>query len=461
MSLSSIAAKTVGMRIIDIARKTKALEVYKQLKATERLSIDELEALQFDRLGKLLMHCQQNVPFYQQQFREYDFNAENFHSPSDIECLPILTKDVIRTNFSELKAKNFERFRPRIKQTGGSTGQPLRLYHDELSHSTMWANIYRGFGFGGYELGDKYLIIASGSSGSLLPKKLRFCMPLYFFFQNSLVIPSYYLEQDYAKKIADLINKKKPKFIYGYSSSLSVFARSIAGSGEKVKGLEAIFTTADMLYPRQRKLIEETFGAPIFDNYGCPEAGLMTFECEVHDGYHYNMESCFIEIVDQDSDGVGRIISTNLTNYAFPIVRYDTGDVAAINREDHCSCGRSHNKVVSLLGRQRDILTLSNGRMVHGAFFNNFSTFYNNNFIERYQIIQTAIDQIEVHVQLEEGYSLDQLAHLTGELESVLDNLVEVTLIEGEFRESELSRKHRTVVSDVDNIWTGDEAAVR
>ena len=180
----------------------------------------------------------------------------------------------------------------------------------------------------------------------------------------------------------------------------------------------------------------------------------MTFECEEHDGYHYNMESCYIEIEGQDDQGVGRVISSNLTNYAFPVIRYDTGDIAAINRLGLCACGRSHSKVVSLLGRQRDILTLSSGKMVHGAFFNHFAGFYDNTSIQRYQIIQTSIDRLEVHLQLGRGASLDELGYLKRELETALDDLVSVELIENEFRESSLSRKHRTVISDIDNIWT-------
>ena len=453
MSFSSIFSRYVGLPIVDMARKTHALDELRKLKKSEYLSIDQLEVLQFEKLSNLLLHCQENVPYYTELFSKHGFDAKNFKATSDLEVLPVLTKDDIRSNFEQMKARDFDSYRPRIKETGGSTGQPLRMYHDELSHGTMWANIYRGFGHGGYQLGDKYLTIASGS---LVPKKLRFGMAAYFFLQNSLIIPGYYLEQDYMKQILDLIKTRKPRFIYAYSSSLVSLARAISGENRKVEGLKAIFTTADMLYPDQRKLIENVLNAPVYDNYGCPEAGVMTWECQLHDGYHYNMESCLIEIVDQDSEGIGRIISTNLTNYAFPIVRYDTGDIARIERSGKCECGRSHNKVKSLLGRQRDILTLSNGRMVHGAFFNHFQAFYDSKAITRYQIIQKSLDQVEVHLQLEDNASMSDQQHIKKLLEQALDGLVNIELIEGDFRISSYSNKHRVVISDVDNKWTTD-----
>lgn len=451
MNISSLLSRHIGLRIIDFARKTNTVPAFRDLEKTEFSSIEALEELQLHRLKLLLLHCRDNVPYYTRLFQKSGFDPETISSADDIQCLPILTKEDIRAHFDDFKATDFEQYRPRIKETGGSTGQPLRLYHDESSHGTMWANLYRGFGFGGYKPGDKYLTIASGS---LLPKKLKFGRNFYFLFQNSLIVPSYHIGPDYLSEIVSLIERKKPRFIYGYSSSLVGLARLAKSSGVTISGIEAVFTTADMLYPDQRELVEEVLSTQVFDNYGCPEAGLMSFECTQHNGYHHNMESALIEVVDQDESGAGRLISTNLTNYAFPIVRYDTNDIGRVKRSGLCPCGRSHNKITALLGRQRDILTLSNGRMVHGAFFNHFPGFYDHDAIERYQIIQTDIDRLEVHVQLQSGTELTDISALSREIEIALDGLVKVSLIENEFRESSLSRKHRTVISDVENIWT-------
>ena len=451
MNIRNYLSGTIGLRLIDVARKTHTCDVLKELKRTEFSSLEELEVIQLDKLRRLLIHCKESVPFYQQLFKECDFDPVKMTSVSEVEQLPVLTKDTIRQNFDQLKAGNFHQYRPRIKETGGSTGQPLRLYHDENSHGTMWANIYRGFGHAGYQPGDKYLTIAGGS---LLPKKLKFGRSLYFWLQNSLVVPSYYLEKGYSQELAGLITSKKPKYIYGYSSSIYQFTKYLQESDTRIDCLDAIFTTADMLYPQQRKVIEEVLGAPVFDNYGCPEAGVMTWECEHHDGYHYNMESCFLEILDRDSSGAGRVISTNLANYAFPIVRYDTDDIASLEHTGKCTCGRSHSKIKSLIGRQRDIITLPGGNMLHGAFFNHFPAFYDNDRINRYQIVQTEPEEIEVHIEPVTGCKLEELSYIGDELTKALGNEVRIRLIEGDFRESSISRKHRVVISDVDNIWT-------
>ena len=441
----------LAFRAVDFARKTRALAEYDTLKNTEFSSLGELENLQFERLKKLLVHCRDHVPFYQKRFESAVFDPGNMTSPAELDAIPILTKQDIRDHFEDFKAEGFERFRPRAKETGGSTGQPLRLYHDEWSHSMMWANIYRGFGHAGYEIGDRYLTIASGS---MLPKKLKRGFTWYFRLQNSLIFPSYHLDRNLAVELASLIEHGRPEYIYGYSSVLVQFAREVLESGIKVNGLKAVFTTADMLFPQQRKQIEQALNAPVYDNYGCPEAGVMTWECSEHDGYHYNMESCLLEVVDPDETGAGRLVSTNLTNYAFPIIRYDTGDIGSIARSGLCRCARSHSKVQSLLGRQRDIVTLANGRMVHGAFFNHLPVFYNNEKIARFQIIQTSIDQLEVHIQPIGGVDISEFHAIADHLKDAFDGVIEVTVIEGNFRESGISRKHRVVISDVENRWS-------
>lgn len=315
----------------------------------------------------------------------------------------------------------------------------------------MWANIYRGFGFGGYRPGDRYLTVAGGS---LLPKRMRRGYGLYFALQNSLAYPSYHLDAEAAAELAALIQKKKPKFIYGYSSTLFSLSQQLLAAETTVRGLVGVFTTADMLYAEQRRIIERALGATVYDNYGCPEAGVMSWECSHHAGYHYNMESCFLQVVTPDEEGAGRLISTNLTNYAFPIVRYDTGDIGRVERAALCGCGRSHGKVKSLLGRQRDILTLPSGRRIHGAFFNHLPAFYEDGGVQRYQIIQIAPDIVEVHVTPKPGVAFNELSYIKQQLDGVFEGEVRVELVQGEFRESAHSRKHRTVISDVDNIWS-------
>jgi len=451
MSLKQTFTRYIGLPLVDVMRKTKAQHIFRELSESEFWGIDKLENLQFERLKMLLVHCQRSVTYYRKLFHDYNFDPQEMTSFSDIQCLPILNKNIIRDNFEQFKADNFSKYSPRPKETGGSTGEPLKLFHDAISHGAMWANMHRGFGYGGFRPGDLYVTLAYGS---LIPKQLKFGMSVYFWLQNTINYPAYHLEEDIFRNLITLLNKKEIRYLFGYSSAIIQFAKTVMSAGKSINGLKTVFSTSEMLFPNQRRFVEENLNAKVYDNYGCPEAGVMTHECMQHNGYHINMETCFIEVVDTDKDGIGRIISTNLTSFAFPIVRYDTGDVGKIERTVQCPCGRSHDKIISLLGRQRDVVTLPNGKMLHGAFFNHLEPFYNDNRINRYQIIQTDLDRIEIHLDIAEGSKMGEFNHIPKFVNQAIGDQVRIEIIQGNFRESKTSRKHRTVISDVDNIFT-------
>jgi len=379
-------------KIVDICRRTQAYSVYEELVKTQWLSKRELDNLQFQRLKRLLIHCQKNVPYYSELFRNIGFQAFDIKTFDDILCIPILTKDEIRMNFEKLKSKNFQKFQPRVTQTGGSTGKPLVTYKDRISHSYLVANNLRLWHQCGYDIGDKYIMIANGS---LLPNKNSIKNKVYFILQNSKLITSYHLDAKALEHAVEIIKHTKAKFIYGYSSSFHLLAQYIHKKNIKINNstLKALFTTSDMLYPKQRTLIEQTFNVKVFDSYGCPEGGIISFECEYHNGYHINQESAYVEIVNKNETGFGKIISTPLFNYAFPMIRYDTGDVGSIT-EEKCSCGRGLSRIKQLGGRIRDFIVLEDGRYIHGAFFNHLDVFYNSHWIKEYQIIQEDVNHL-------------------------------------------------------------------
>ena len=439
----------IGFKIIDLFRRTNTLEIYDELLENQWSSPSKIEEQQFNNLKKLLIHANENVPFYQKRFREYDFNPSKFNEFSDLNVIPIISKDDVRNNFEEFKASNFEIFKPRLTQTGGSTGKPFLTYKDKMSHSYLWANNFRGWNSAGYNLGDKFIQIATGS---LLPNTNSLKNRVYNYFQNSKLIPSYHLTDEVLADIVNSINVSKGKFIYGYSSSLALLASYCIENEIKIESkLEAVFTSSDMLYPNQRKNIEDAFNTKVFDIYGCPEAGILTFECKEHDGYHINQESAFISIDNAGSEGIGNIISTPLFNFAFPLIWYNTGDVGKIS-DKKCNCGRGLNKISELGGRIRDFVILSDGRYIHGAFFNHLDTFYNASWIKQYQIIQESIDEITIKFSCADEPDNGDLSKIE---QSLKKGLLPNIKINFDFSGVEYTKggKFRLIISKVKNEW--------
>lgn len=382
-------------RIMDAIRRTDAARAYKDLLRTEYLPAAELESLQLSRLKDLLIHAQQNVPYYRKLFAEIGFDANSFSSFADLQNIPVLTKDEVRKHLDEMKADNFEMWQPRRVQTGGSTGKPLVTYKDRGAHTFLQANNLRAWHAAEYNPGDPFITLANGS---LLPKQGSLKNTVYFFLQHARMIPCYHMNDETLARAAEIINQSRVRFLFGYSSSMYLLATYMKSSGIKVgTPIEAVFTTSDMLYPHQRELIEEIFGTRVFDIYGCPEGGILSFECEQHCGYHLNQESAYTEVISPDALGQGRIISTPLFNYAFPMIRYETGDVGSITTEP-CACGRALPRIAQLGGRIRDFVVLSDGRHIHGAFFNHLEALYQSDWIEKYQVVQESLSHLVIKI---------------------------------------------------------------
>lgn len=383
-------------RIVDLIRRTDAEGVFEELNETQWWPKEKLERLQFDRLKALLIHCKRNVPYYKDLFDSVGFNPDEPFNIEDFKRIPVCTKDTMRQNFERLKAVNIQDYKPRVKTTGGSTGQPINYLNDFKSHSYLAANNLRVWSVGSdYTIGDKFITIAHGS---LMPKNNTWKNRFYFLFQNSILITSYHLNEERLNEAINIINSSSAKFIYGYSSSILMIAKFAEAKNIKITSkLQAIFTTSDMLYKNQRELIEKVFGVIVYDSYGCPESGIVSFECNEHNGYHLNQESSYVEILSQDIEGLGKIVSTPLLNYAMPLIRYETGDVGKYSHEQ-CKCGRWLPKITQLGGRIRDFVILEDGRYIHGAFFNHLKPFYNNDWIGEYQIIQKAYDHLLIKI---------------------------------------------------------------
>ncbi len=436
-------------RIVDIARRTDAAKTLTSLLDTQWLTAEQLQELQLRRFKKLLIHADTHVEYYRDLFKAVGFVPQDFTNFEQLDVIPILTKDLIRDNFELLKADNFSKWQPRPTQTGGSTGKPLMTYKDRRSHSYLTANNLRAWYSSGYRIGDKLMTLAHGS---LLPKRGSLKNQIYFMLQNSVLMKCYHMDDETIRSTLDIINKSSAQYIFGYSSAISLLAAYANKNKIPVKkGLKSIFTTSDMLYPHQRKLVQEVFQVEVTDIYGCPEGGLISFECGEHNGYHLNVESAYVEISAQNKDGLGKIISTPLFSYAFPMIRYDTGDVGVITTEK-CSCGRELPRISELGGRVRDFIILRDGRHIHGAFFNHLDILYESNWINEYQVVQETKDNLLIRLGCNRAPREEELEAIRKKLwQGLLPDLKIDFKING--IEYTKGGKFRLIISKVKNYW--------
>lgn len=115
-----------------------------------------------------------------------------------------------------------------------------------------------------------------------------------------------------------------------------------------------------------RTRIEEGFGLRAVDSYGIGElcGPGVGAECEYRDGLHIWEDAFFLEVIDPQTgelvpDGVqGEMVLTNMFREALPLLRYRTGDAAAIMPAP-CACGRTHRRITRIPRRLDNVLIVT------------------------------------------------------------------------------------------------------
>jgi len=126
-----------------------------------------------------------------------------------------------------------------------------------------------------------------------------------------------------------------------------------------------------MLLESERAVMEQAFGVPVTNRYGCEEVSLIACECEQHSGLHINSDHIVAEFLREDgtpcSPGEnGRIVVTELINFGMPLIRYEVGDWG-VPSDRLCPCGRGLPMMESLAGRTADFLRALDGSRVAGV----------------------------------------------------------------------------------------------
>lgn len=138
---------------------------YLRLKQNERRPLEVLKAEQKLALRRMLQYAGDNVPYYHRLFRILNFDPSAFRNLEDLQQLPILTKETVKTHYDELVSSRIRRI-PHIEETtGGSTGTPMKYLVSQRDRLLGGALLYRGWGYAGYELGDRMVFLAGMSLG--------------------------------------------------------------------------------------------------------------------------------------------------------------------------------------------------------------------------------------------------------------------------------------------------------
>jgi len=358
-------------------RRRPTLARYEFLERTQWRSVDELHAVQTGALRRLVRHAHANVPYYRRRFDEVDLTGSDIRGPEDLHKIPILTREEARAHGKEREstAHPFPTIR---KNTGGTTGQPLLFGYDADSEYWRQAIKLRGYGWAGYQPGDRALHFWGAASPPFSLSKARAKVALDRLLRRETYIPCAVMSESGLRHVADLLRRSPPKVLVCYTQAGAELARFVNRHRLRTWRSIPVVCGAERLYPEDRAELERAFGPAVFETYGCREVMLMASECEAHEGLHVSMENVIVEIVVTEPDGrqrpahegeTGEVLITDLHNLGMPFIRYQIGDLAVAGSQSRCPCGRHLTRIARVEGRATDLLHDADGSVISGIGF--------------------------------------------------------------------------------------------
>jgi len=372
-------------------------------KRREGFTFEDWEIYQQACLRQLLLHAYQHVPYYRACFVDLAFDENDLKdfTLADLQKLPILTKEILRAQQDDFLSDDL-REKPATYKTSGTTGTPLAIRFtregDRLAQAVYEARVRNWAGV-------DYRMSRGMIGGRMVVPKANAQPPFwrYNIFERQLYMSAFHISPSNASDYARALNRYQPDYQVGYASSHYFLARMLDEQGIRMYQPKAVLTSSEKLTDEMRAMIEKVYGCKVYDAYSGVEICCQTSECE-HHRMHISPDVGIIELLDDADQPVplgvpGRIVATGLLNFAQPLIRYDTGDIAILSGEG-CSCGRQMPVIEELVGRIEDTVITRDGRETvrfHGIFIGLEN-------VKEGQVIQEDYDRFRVRLVVKPGF---------------------------------------------------------
>jgi len=317
-----------------------------------------INAMQLERLKKIVSYAYERVPMYKKKFNEIGLKPEHIKTLKDISLIPYTTKDDLRENYPyglfAVPLKDIIR----LHASSGTTGKPVvggytrkdlddwatciarilsmagATKDDIIQVSFGYGLFTGGFGlhYGIEKLGATVVPMSSGNTERQL-------MIMRDFGVTGLVAtPSYAMYLMETAKRTGILKDLK---------------------------LRTAFVGAEASTDEMHKALQDISGMFPTENYGLTEVGGpgVSGECREKAGMHINEDFFYPEIVNIEENKIlnegeyGELLITTLAKEGMPILRYRTKDITALTYEP-CKCGRTTARMARIVGRTDDMLII-------------------------------------------------------------------------------------------------------
>jgi len=269
---------------------------------------------------------------------------------------------------------------------------------------------------------------------------------------NQLVLNAFDMSAQTMDDYIAAIRDYRPRCLYGYASSVALLAAHARERNATLRspGLEVVCTTGEPLYPHQRELIGEVFGAPVANEFGSRDIGFTAHETPASEMLLMS-ESIIVEVLDDEGNPVasgemGEAVMTGLCSDAQPFIRYRTGDMVRLGTQPP-SCGRGLHCIAEIGGRSTDFIVRSDGSIMHALAV--IYVVRDTEGVAEFKVIQNTTSDVEVIYVADGRWSDATEPRIAAGMRKRLGESCRVRLRKVDGIAAEGSGKHRYVVSHV------------
>lgn len=356
--------------IVDLMRKHPVMSYVRELQ-------------DFEEHGKPHQVIKQKLDVFLDRVQRASSYYEDRKGIFDLKKYPVVRKPLLKEHIGAFLSSQQGLGELIPVTTSGSYGTPFTFFLTQQKKRRQLAEVIHYSSQAGYYVG-----ICHGYFRTNLPKR-----GLKLWAQNQIFISSKVLDQHFLENTRTLLKAGQIKILIGFPTAIAFLANHCLEQRDQAQmfGIKGIITFAENLTGKQRDCIVKAFGCEVHSRYGTEELGVLGYQRDNQSGFEINNLNYIVEVLAIDADvsvkpgETGRVVVTDLHSDAFPLIRYETGDLAELGEvfDEDGTWAKSLN---TLSGRQMQMLNSTSGDRLYPLFLDIFME--ESEFFVQYQMIQ-------------------------------------------------------------------------
>ncbi|MGE0667642.1 MAG: phenylacetate--CoA ligase family protein [Sphingomonadales bacterium] len=376
-------------------RSAQVFAYLTQIERSQWYRPEHLRQLQAMQLASRLRHAARHSAFFAPKLAGIQIDRHNAFDV--LSSLPLLTRADMQSHAAGIHCPSPEDHGVvKTLRTSGSTGQPVEVRCTGACLGLRAAFTIRNLGWRSMDLRKTFAAIRASVKTGTAEKPVHYRgwgshLSMLFHTGKALGLP---IQVPVTEQL-EFLERFSPAYLLTYPSNLRAL---LDQSPTKPSSLECVVSIGETLHADVADDVRGKWGIPVYDDYSSEELGPIASQCQ-HGNFHCSAESLIVEVIDDEGrpcapGQVGRVVVTDMANFASAMLRYEIRDYAEVG--EPCGCRRSLPTLKRIVGRERNMMVLPGGE----RFWPQFGMRSDEALalVRQYQVIQTSPDHLDLKI---------------------------------------------------------------